>query len=229
MAALKSDRGRLAMIDSELDFLRHLKQNQPPYIDALYLISRSVPPGTKLDTLSLSRRGELALRGTFQNANQVAEFRSKLLDSGFFSNIALEEQTPSPDRQKLTARLSATWRSDQMKETATELAAKEPEKPKGASSLTGGGPMMMGGDMPPGAFPGGGVRMTSGSFPPGMTLPPGAVPIGMEGRTSGATTQRVGTVRTSPPGMVSPPPDQPAATPTTPMPVPAPQLRSPNP
>ena len=40
----------------------------------------------------------------------VMDFRSKLIDSGFFSTISVEEQTPTPDRQKVNFRMSAQWK-----------------------------------------------------------------------------------------------------------------------
>jgi hypothetical protein len=174
LAALKVDRSRLAMIDSELEFLKFLKQSQAPYLDAIYFIARSAPPGTRFDLLALTRRGELSFKGSFRDPNQIADFRGKLLDTGFFSGIAVEEQTPSPDRQKFTVRMTATWKSDQMREAAALVAAKEPEKPKSSAMGGGGGPMMMPPDFSPGPPMGAGGMM----MPPGMPVPAGAaIPI----------------------------------------------------
>ena len=150
LAAIKADRGRLALIDSELEFLRHLKQNHAPYIDVLYMVARSVPPGARFDSISLNRQGLLSVRGSMRDATQVAEFRSKLLDSGLFSSVSVEEQSPSPDRQKLVIRMAAQWQSARARELAAAAAAKEPEIPKGPSS--GGFPPGMPG-MPPGFSP----------------------------------------------------------------------------
>ena len=106
LAALQADRGRLAMIDQELDFLKFLKQNQPPYLDAIYLLAKSAPQGTRLDSLSLGRRQEISIQLKMATAEQVSDFRSKLIDSGWFANVMVEEQTPSPDR-RVTVRMTA--------------------------------------------------------------------------------------------------------------------------
>jgi len=103
----KAESARLATIDLELDFLRYLKQSQPPYLDALYILSKSVPPGTRFDALSLNSHGEVSLRGAFRDGQQVDDFRSKLIGSGFFANVTIEEQSPTPDRQKVNVRISA--------------------------------------------------------------------------------------------------------------------------
>ena len=46
VAAFKVEAARLTVIDRELDFLRDLKASQPPYLDALYIFSKSAPPGS---------------------------------------------------------------------------------------------------------------------------------------------------------------------------------------
>jgi hypothetical protein len=106
LAALEADRGRLATIDQELDFLKFLKQNQPPYLDTIYLLARSAPRGARLDGLSMGRHQEISMRLKMANARQVSDFRSKLIDSGWFANVMVEEQTPSPDR-RVTVRMTA--------------------------------------------------------------------------------------------------------------------------
>jgi len=117
VAAFKAEAERLKLIDRELDFLRGLKLSQPPYLDVLYVLSKSVPPGTRFDSLSLNSHGEVALRGAFHDGQQVADFRNQLIASGFFTNVVVEEQVPTPDRQKVNVRMSAQER------TAGELAA----------------------------------------------------------------------------------------------------------
>ena len=64
-----------------------------------------------------------------RDANQVADFRSKLLDYGVFANLAVEEQSPSPDRQKLSLRMSAQWQPAKARAAASKLAANAPAKP----------------------------------------------------------------------------------------------------
>jgi hypothetical protein len=166
LSALKADEGRLEIINKELGFLQHLKQSQPPYLDALYLFSKSAPSGAKIESLTMNRRGDVSLRGTLRNAEQVADFRNKLIASGFFSSVAVEEQTPTQDKQKLNIRITAQWKSASVLQTlAIGPTPEEIEKAKNKKDSPGGLPAGMPGGMPAG-------------FPPGM-IPPGAMPAGV--------------------------------------------------
>ena len=111
LARIKADEPRLAIIDRELNFLLHLQENQGPFLDAIYVIAASSPPGIHVNNLNLNRRGEVSLNGSLQNMNQVGELRAKLIDSGFFSTVVVEDQTPSPDRQRVNFRLTAQWKA----------------------------------------------------------------------------------------------------------------------
>jgi len=165
LSKLNAEKGRLATIDRELGFLQSLKQNQPPYLDALFVFSKSAPQGAKIDSVTMNRRGEISLRGSMRNADQVTEFRTKLIASGFFSNVAVEEQAPTPDRQKVNVRIAAQWKPV---EARTGLAigptAAEIEKAKtNKVAQTSGG----GGAPPPGMMPPGGMPM----MPDGVSVP----------------------------------------------------------
>ena len=96
-------------VDRELGFLQNLKQNQPLYLEAFYVISKAAPQGIHLDSITMNRRGEVALRGSLRNGDQVADFRAKLIGSGFFAGVTVEDQTPSPDHQKVNVRMTAQW------------------------------------------------------------------------------------------------------------------------
>lgn len=184
LAGLKADEGRLAIISKELGFFQHLKNNQPPYLDALYLFSKSAPQGSKIETVTMNRRGEVSLRGSLRNADQVADFRNKLISSGFFSAVSVEEQAPTPDKQKLNVRITAQWKpQSELQKLAIGPTPEEIEKAKSkpaSPGMPGGMPMPMGmpvsmPSMPPGAIP-------SGALPPGSSpdmLPPGAIPAGL--------------------------------------------------
>ncbi len=158
LTALKADKGRLATIDRELGFLQFLKQSEPPYLDAMYLLSKAAPPGTRFDSLSMNRRGDLSLRGSLRDGTQVADFRSKLIDSGFFATVVVEEQTPTPDRQKVNVRITAQLKPATDRESlAIGPTAAEIAKPKPASSETSPGvppPIVRpASQLPPGAGP----------------------------------------------------------------------------
>jgi hypothetical protein len=144
VSAFKADAARLVIIDRELDFLQYLKQSQPPYLDALFVFSKSAPQGTKFDALSMDSHGVVSLRGSFRDGQQVADFRGKLIDSGFFANVTVEEQTPTPDRQKVNVRMTAQEKSaTQLQSLAIGPTADEIEKAKNK-------PAAQPGMMPPG-------------------------------------------------------------------------------
>ena len=135
MTVIKAGLGRLATIDQELGFLQFMKQNQPPYLDALYLMAQSAPPGARLESLTMSRRGEVALRGSMRNSQEVGEFRAKLIKSGFFSEVSVDEQVPT-QQQKVNVRMTAQWKPAEAREllsigpTAEELAKAKNEPKK---------------------------------------------------------------------------------------------------
>jgi len=129
LASLNADRKRLPAIDQELGFLQSLQQNQPPYLDALSILAKHAPQGIRIEAVSMNRHGDLQIRGKLANAQQVGDFRSKLIDSGFFSTVVVEEQAPSPDRT-VTMRLSAKWKpaAERASPTLSSLAAESTRK-----------------------------------------------------------------------------------------------------
>jgi hypothetical protein len=130
LAALEADRGRLATIDQELDFMEFLKQNQPPYLETIYLLARSAPPGMRLESLAMGRKQQISLRLKMANAQEVSDFRAKLVDSGWFANVMVEEQAPSPDR-RLAVRMSAELKpAESRKPIAAELPGKKTDRPR---------------------------------------------------------------------------------------------------
>ncbi len=200
LAALRAEEARLPLIDRELGFLEYLNTNQPAYSDALTVIANAAPGGAKIESLAMTRRGEVNLRGGMQNATQVTEFRKKLIDSGFFATVVVEEQAPTPDRQRVTVRMSAQW-----KPAAARVGLKIPVNaspngggggaggmPPGFTEMPAGMPMMdgpppeaimavstsrrAGGPRPGGpVLPGGTIVVAPGGAPEGVALPPGVV------------------------------------------------------
>lgn len=127
--ALKTYRDSLPNVERELGFLQNIKTNQAPYLDTIAVLSRSAPQGVVMESFSMQRRGEISIRAGMRDATQLAEFRSKLVASGFFSTVVVEEQTPSPDNQKLTVRMTAQLRPQSQRKPLTDEASKEPPKP----------------------------------------------------------------------------------------------------
>lgn len=110
--SFKSRRQRfVSVVNPELQFLLSLKQAQPPYLDALYVMAQAAPPGFSITSLSMDETGDVALKATVQNAQQVMDFRARLIASGFFATITVEDQTPSPHQPKLDVRISAQWKA----------------------------------------------------------------------------------------------------------------------
>jgi Tfp pilus assembly PilM family ATPase len=111
VSEIQARQEQLPEIDRELGFLQFMDKNQPAYLTALAAVANAAPSGTRIDSLTMNRRGDLSLRGSMRNAQQATDFRAKLLESGVFSSVVIEEQTPTPDRQKLNVRMSARWNS----------------------------------------------------------------------------------------------------------------------
>ncbi len=139
LAALKASQTNFVSIDRELSFLRYLELNQAPQLDAAYVIAQAAPPGARMNTLSLNRQGDLSLSGFIPNLAQIGEFRLKLINSGFFSTIVVEDQSPTPDRQRINFRLTGRWKSAPERETLTlgpPLPEPLPRKPGVSNSVS---------------------------------------------------------------------------------------------
>jgi len=166
LAALQADRGRLATIDQELDFLQFLKLTQPPYLDTIYLLARSAPQGTHLDGLSMGRLQPISIRLKMANAEQVSDFRSKLLDSGWFTNVMVEEQTPQPDRRVIVRMTAELKPAASRKPIVPEPPGKKNDKPRPAGNEPDfGGPPPEPFLMPPSEPTGLPARMTPAAPP----------------------------------------------------------------
>lgn len=147
LAEVTRYRGSLPEIERELNFLEYIRSNQPPCLDTLAVIAQATSPGLKLDSLSVARRGDVSFRGMAPNPQAPGQMRAKLIESGFFSKVTVEEQTPAPQGQNVTFRISAMLRPEE------ERKPLPPEKPltnqpaafPGASPgprFPGGPPMM---------------------------------------------------------------------------------------
>jgi hypothetical protein len=128
MNELQAIQARLPKVERELAFLQFVKTNQPNYLEVLGVLAGSAGQGTKFDAMTMNRRGELSMRGTAQNGQAVGGLRSKMIDSGFFSNVVIDEQTPGQNQQ-VTFRMSAQlW-----PESERKIPAK-PAETKGATN-----------------------------------------------------------------------------------------------
>lgn len=116
VAAVELHTDRLTTIDREMSFLQYLRENSPPYLDTLYLFAKAAPPGTRLDSVTMNQRGDVSLTGSFGSFQQVVDFRTKLIESRFFSSVSVDEQVPVPNQQKLNVRMTAVWKPVQARE-----------------------------------------------------------------------------------------------------------------
>ena len=142
-AELKAYKEKLPQIERELNFLQYLKTNQPAYLDAIRAIANAAPQGAAIESITMNRRGDMSLRGSVRDANLALDFRSKLNNSGFFSTVVAEEQTPTSDRQKVIVRISARWNPYAPRDlTSTNQEPSKPRSPMGEMN-----PGMMPGDV----------------------------------------------------------------------------------
>jgi Tfp pilus assembly PilM family ATPase len=141
IAEVKAYRQKLPQVDRDLNFLQYVRTNQPPHLDTLAIIANSAP-GARLESFTLNRRGDVSLRASMRDAQQVTDFRSNLIGSGFFATVTVEEQAPSAaDRQKISVRISGQLKPpNERKPLSIEAAPKDGEKskapPKDAKSST---------------------------------------------------------------------------------------------
>ncbi len=175
LAKLEADRGRLAVIDQELDFLKFVKQNQPPYFDAIYLLVRSAPQGARLNSLAMGRHQDLSMSFRFGNSAQVSDFRTKLIESGWFANVMVEEQSQPQQDRSVNVRMTAALKPAEERRPIPTNAV---DKAAGSGSGWGGPqysdsqppPMMM---PPPSAAP---MPAPAPSAGPAPMTPPGPLP-----------------------------------------------------
>lgn len=125
---VEKQKALLPKLEQELGFLQYLQRNQPPFLEAVATLAQSASPGLRIDSLSMNRKGEVSLRGTFANGPQAVDLRLKLIESGFFSTVVVEEQSPTPDRNQVIVRMSAQWKSpeDRLAASLKVAAAKSP-------------------------------------------------------------------------------------------------------
>jgi hypothetical protein len=189
IADLEARRAKLPKVDKEAAFLNFIHNNQPNYLDILNALASAAQPGMKLDSLTISRRGELSMRGSAQGGQAPGSLRSKMIDSGYFANVVIDEQTPNPqNQQQVSFRMSALVRpeSERKLAAASKPASKSGATNKAVATPANPSPSPAPSDiapeiappampMPAGATPAKGVPQGAVSLPPGVTLPPGIV------------------------------------------------------
>lgn len=112
LAAIEEKQAGFPAINQEVNFLQHIQQNQPPYLAALAVFGDAAPRGVKIESLNMDRRGEFSFRGQMQSSQQASDLRKKLIESGLFSNVVLEEQSTVPNKRQVNVRFTARWNTD---------------------------------------------------------------------------------------------------------------------
>ena len=116
MNELQAIQSKLPKVNRELGFLQFIKTNQPNYVEVVATLANAVQGGTTFDGLTINRKGETLIRGKAQNGQAVGSLRTKMIDSGFFSNVTIDEQTPGQNNQNVTFRMTAQlWPEGQRK------------------------------------------------------------------------------------------------------------------
>jgi type II secretory pathway component PulL len=162
---LEARRAKLPKVDKEAAFLNFIHTNQPNYLDIVSALASAAQPGMKLDSLTISKRGELALRGSAQGPQSATMLRSKLIESGYFSSVVIDEQTPNQqNQQQLNFRMTAQLRS----EADRKIAAASKAITKGSGTNKIGSPSPTGSPAP---------SETISAAPPHMSSPPPAMQI----------------------------------------------------
>jgi hypothetical protein len=141
LAELKAYRESLPKIERDLSFLQYLKTNQPPYLEPFFVLANSAPAGARIESLSINRRGDLSLRAGMKDGQQVVDFRSKLINSGLFSTVVVEEQAPTPDRQKIVVRITGQWKQNAIAPEPSKAVAEKAKAPPRTSKVVTNAPV----------------------------------------------------------------------------------------
>jgi hypothetical protein len=171
ISQLEARRAKLPKINRESAFLSYIHENEPDYLDIIGALASATQPGMKLDSLTMSRHGEVGFRGSAQGAQAPGTLRSKMLESGYFSNVVIDEQTPNQQNQQQVAfRMTAQLRPELERKTFIASKPKTDKnvtnKTAGASSPSPGSPQI---SSPNEAAP------AAVEIPPGASPPPGIV------------------------------------------------------
>jgi hypothetical protein len=169
IAELEARRAQLPKVDREAGFLNYIHSNQPDYLDIIGALASAAQPGMKLDSLTISRRGEIGLRGSAQGGQAATTLRSKMIDSGYFASVVIDEQTPVQNQQQVNFRMTAQARPEAERKIA--VASKPKIEKTGATTNKL--------NAPPGSAPQPGVvaaqPAAAAEAPAAVQLPPGVV------------------------------------------------------
>ena len=137
LEAAREQLSSLPNIDRELGFLDLVSSSQTPFLEALVALSQSAPQGTLLESLSMTRQGEVAIQGKASSFESANEFRAKLARSGWFGQIVIQDQAPSKEQGRVEFRMSARLKPGA---PPVPVPSSLPAPPPGPSSGPSSGP-----------------------------------------------------------------------------------------
>ena len=97
-------------LDNEIALLETVAARGAPALEALASIAAAAPSGVRVDLFTVSRAGELSVRGRAPSASAIGELRQRLQASGRFNAVAVDEETPRPEKNEVEFRLTAQCR-----------------------------------------------------------------------------------------------------------------------
>ena len=122
-------KSQLPELDRELSFMEHMAEKSLPYMDLISLLAAQTVPGFQLETLDMGSDRQIQLRGALPQNAQPEDLRAKLLSSGWFERVVLDEQTPDKNKRNLTIRMSLTVKAPLRRPPLSESALGiEPDK-----------------------------------------------------------------------------------------------------
>ena len=124
-------RASLPNLDRELGFLEFVEKSQVDYLEALTALSQSLPQGTVLEGLTLSRQGEVSIQGKAASFEGANDLRGRLVKTGWFSHVVIQDQAPSKQEGRVDFRMSARIRPDARPVQVAAKAQAAPPPPPG--------------------------------------------------------------------------------------------------
>lgn len=128
LAAVTAEPSDGRELDQELAFLEHIEAQRSPYLVVMEALGDAAPNGARFESLSMRRSGQVAFETTLQGSSQAIDLRARLISSGVFSSVVVEEQRPAPnDQNRLLVRIAARCRpAAEIRATAGSLPGTAP-------------------------------------------------------------------------------------------------------
>jgi Tfp pilus assembly PilM family ATPase len=107
LARVRQSFQAIPRVDRELAFLSDLKASRTPFLEVLAVIASSAPRGGRISSVTLNRKGDVTLQGNLGSFQEINEFRAKLIGSRWFTQVVLQDQTPTKDQSRMDFHITA--------------------------------------------------------------------------------------------------------------------------